>query len=426
MKNVPLGLPGQAGGLPTTSMDRGDDTQERFRYQWAMGIVLLADGFAIDPPATALWCEYHDDFLLELDDGTFVAVQVKTDSSENARWRLSAEALIAAVTRFCVLEKLHGARIGGYEFCSNAPPYVPAATTTKVASLASSPIRLLEACRAVGDFGSLVEPDKSAFVTLLTKSGVDADTLFGVLLKLRFRLGPSLRDYDAAITTEVISALPGCSDLTRISARRLRESLMGVIQTACRVPTEGIDGVLAYISSNGQPEVAIRGKCITLQSARAIINQLRKPDFQFVDCGLGLSADGSPGRASVLQRKMRNAYIGSQYEPLRWRMESAERRLMERAISHPDGFDAHATQVTASVLMVCKDAEAQAFRITDERQRGNHIYAQVLQELGTLADSKPHDVYHEPVSTLMGVAGMLSGECRFAWGVPLDEDDDGP
>lgn len=36
-KTTPLGLPGQNTGLPTVPLDKGDDTQERFRYQWAMG-----------------------------------------------------------------------------------------------------------------------------------------------------------------------------------------------------------------------------------------------------------------------------------------------------------------------------------------------------------------------------------------------------
>ncbi len=37
---LPLGLPEQADGFATAPSDRGDETQERFRYQWAIGVWL--------------------------------------------------------------------------------------------------------------------------------------------------------------------------------------------------------------------------------------------------------------------------------------------------------------------------------------------------------------------------------------------------
>ena len=43
---LPLGLPEQVVGLATTPSDRGDETQERFRYQWAIGVWLLAQSLS--------------------------------------------------------------------------------------------------------------------------------------------------------------------------------------------------------------------------------------------------------------------------------------------------------------------------------------------------------------------------------------------
>lgn len=420
-ETAPLGLPGQNAGLPTVPLDRGDDTQERFRYQWAMGVSLIAEGFGA-APIQALWCEYHEDFLVELHNGAFIAIQVKTIDSENALWRLGDDPLNLSIHRFCDLEAVHGSRIDGYEFCSNAEPYVPGMSAKKDATTTKSPIRLIESCRQASNPTELVESSKAAFEKLRSKIGCPANILLAVLQKLRFRRGPSLRDYDAVLASDVIPTLPGCGHLPSIACRRLRDSLIGMVQTACRVPHGGLDGVLAYIASNGQPEVAIRGKCIPLESARKAIFSLMQPDFRFVDCGLSVQPQGSAGRASVLQKKLRNAFLSPQFEPLRWRMESAEQRLMERAITDSENFEAIANQITGTVLTICKDAEAEAYAIADDKIKGQHVYAQVLHGLKHVAATEAQKVFNEPAETLIGVAGMLSGECRFAWGVPLEED----
>ena len=46
---------------------------------------------------------------------------------------------------------------------------------------------------------------------------------------------------------------------------------------------------------------------------------------------------------------------------------------------------------------------------------------EILQKMDSLAKEEPERVCREPKDTLMGIAGMLSGECKFAWGTPLDE-----
>lgn len=100
-------------------------------------------------------------------------------------------------------------------------------------------------------------------------------------------------------------------------------------------------------------------------------------------------------------------------------MESAEQRLMERALTDSENFEALANQLTGTVLTICKDAEAEAYAIADDMSKGQHVFAKF--STGYVANNA-EKVFNEPVDTLIGVAGMFSGECRFAWGVPLDEE----
>lgn len=419
---LPLGLPEQVDGLATAPSDRGDETQERFRYQWAIGVWLLAQSLTGVRGIRALWCEHHDDYLLELQVGRYIAVQVKTDSRENARWRWSDDALVDSVLRFCALENTHGTVIDGYEFVSNAAPYVPAATTKRNDSLAASPDRLIQCCRSASSHSDLKDPYKAAFTGLVGKIGCDSTVLFQVLRKLRFAQGPVLRGYDDTFAASIVPKLPGCAGLTTVSCCRLRDELIGLVQAACRLRVEGIDGAVAYLATNGRPDAAIRGKCITPEAAAELMGRVRQPTFRFVDSGAGIDIGSTVGRAEVLNRKMRNAYLGSQFETLRMRMDSADQRLMERALLEPDGFDAIANQLVSTVLVECKDVEAMAFDHADEKTRGLAIYKQILQRMDSLAKEEPERVCREPKDTLMGIAGMLSGECKFAWGTPLDEE----
>lgn len=421
-KPIPLGLPEQVDELATVPLDRGDETQERFRYQWSAGVWLLAQSLTAVRTVRALWCEHHDDYLLELPTGRFIAVQVKTDSRENACWRWGDDALVDAVFRFCSFEGKHGAVIDGYEFFSNAAPYVPAPTTKRADSLRASPIRLTQCCSRVSAFSELEEPYKAAFASLVCKTGGDAVLLFRVLRKLRFVQGPVLRGCDDALAVSVVPKLPGCAGLTAVSCCRLRDELIGLVQAACRLRVAGIDGAFGYLATNGRPDAAIRGKCLTPESAAELVARTRQPTFRFVDNGTGICIGATAGRAEVLNRKMRNAYLGSQFEPLRMRMDSADQRLMERAFLEPDDFDEIANQLISTVLVECKDAEVMTFDHADEKTRGLAIYKEILQRMDSLAKEESARVFHEPKDTLMGIAGMLSGECKFAWGTPLEEE----
>lgn len=419
---LPLGLPDQANGLATAPLDRGDETQERFRYQWAIGVWLLAQSLIGSRMIRALWCEHHDDYLLELLTGRYIAVQVKTDSRENAHWRWSDDALVGSVARFCAFEKVHGAVIDRYEFISNAAPYVPATSTKREDSLSASPVRLIQCCSRASTPSEVEEPYRAAFNGIVGKTGGDATVLFQVLRKLRFAQGPVLRGYDDTMAAAIVPELPGCAGMTTIACCRLRDELIGLVQAACRLRVDGIDGAVAYLATNGRPDAALRGKCITPESAAEVMARVRQPTFQFVHSGTGIDLGATVGRAEVLKRKMRNAYLGSQFEPLRMRMDSADQRLMERALLEPDGFDAIANQLVSTVLVECKDVEAMAFDHVGEKTRGLAIYKQVLQRMDSLAKEEPERVCREPKDTLMGIAGMLSGECKFAWGAPLGEE----
>lgn len=423
-QGIPFGLPDQVNGNATAPLDRGDEMQERLRYQWAAGVLLLAQGFAGIRDMRALWCEHHEDFLIELSSGKFIAVQVKTDSRENIKWRLGHAELINSISRFCLLEKKYGDDIEGYEFYSNAPPYVPDQNARERTQLAS-PLRLIEGCWKASDLADIETSCRKVFDVLGKKIGAEPNCLFRVLQKMSFLQGPVLRGLDDSMSHGVVPKLPGCANLPAIHCCLVRDDLIALVQGACHLKTQGIDGVIDYITSNGRPQSVLRAKCITMDEASGRIAGMLEGTFRFVYSGPSLPLANATSRAGVLQRKMRNAYLSGQFEGLQMRVESAEQHLLARAGNEPEDFEQVAAQLQAVVLTECKDIEAINAGVPDEKFRGSVIYGEILKRMSHLATNEQARVCRESKDTLMGIAGILSGECRFAWGVPLEDDEHG-
>ena len=107
------------------------------------------------------------------------------------------------------------------------------------------------------------------------------------------------------------------------------------------------------------------------------------------------------------------------------RAESAEQHLLARAGNEPENFEEVAAQLQGVVLTECLDIEAMNAGLPDEKKRGSAIYGDIVKRMSELSKNEPARVCGESKDTLMGIAGILSGECRFAWGVPLEEDGHG-
>jgi hypothetical protein len=270
------------------------------------------------------------------------------------------------------------------------------------------------------------QPYKDAFDTLAASAKVDADALFRVVRKLRYMQGPPLRGYLDSLVAQTIPNLPRCANLPITRLQHIRDVLIDLIETASGIPPGGFDGVLAYLVSNGKPEVSLRGKCVTLDVANLNVEQAAQPSFRYVACGTsGLPLGKVEGQRDILHRKMQNAYLNGNFESVWMRAMAAEKRLLEMALTDADQFDVLANQLEGTVLAACQDAEALQSTEDVERKRGVAIYREILQRLDYLATKEPSKVESQPIEMLVGVAGMLSGSCRFAWGVPLEEKKDG-
>lgn len=417
-----LGVPGQADGRATLQSDRGDETQALFMYQWAAGVVTLAGALASLNEYVAIWCEHHDDLLAELPTGGFHAIQVKTVSSQGATWTCSDSGFVDAVRKFAEHESNYPSQIECYIFFSNAKPYVPAKTAKAPTTLARSPLRVRDECRAAAVERSIPAPYKASFDSLVKASGALPATVFKVLQKLEFQSGPPLEGFREHLGP-VIGGLPDCKQFTLATLDKVRDELLLLVGKASSLDVPSLDFYASILQSDGRPAAAVRGKHISVEDFQVVLKQNPSGGFRYAEVGGHLQLGKASGQMEILRQKMNAGFVGGYFDSIWLQAMAAERRLMERALEDPEATLRVTKQLEGVMLVECQNAEAEAALEADERRRGLLIYQRILQRTDELSRHDRASVENERFETLRGIAGLLSGSCKFAWGVAPDAGD---
>jgi hypothetical protein len=82
--------------------DRGDDIQRRFRYQTNYCVLKALQLLAAETQFLAIYCEQIEDLLVELSNGRFCGIQIKTRELDQAPIKANDDVAIAALARFCI------------------------------------------------------------------------------------------------------------------------------------------------------------------------------------------------------------------------------------------------------------------------------------------------------------------------------------
>lgn len=419
-----LGTPGQESGQATLQSDRGDETQALFVYQWSAGVTILAGAMAGLNPYMAIWCEHHDDLLGELPSGLFHAVQVKTNSASNARWRCSDTGFRDAIRKFAEHEAKHMSQFERYILFSNVKPYIPGASAKAPQHMANSPVRVRDQCLAVAACTDIPEPYKASFDALVKYIGADSEVVFNALRKLEFQQGPHLEDFREQLLS-LVSGIPACKQFTIGRLEKVRDELMLMVGKASSVAIPALEFYAEVLDTDGRPAAVVRGKRISLEDFHEAVTQHPDAGFRYADVGGHLQLGKASGQKEVLRQKMNAGYVGSYFDMLWLLAMSAEERLLGEALVDAEAALRKSNQLENVMLVECKTAELEASVNLDERRRGLIILKKIFNRADELSEHDRATVEGERSETLKGVAGLLSGSCNFTWGAPVDGVSDG-
>lgn len=393
--------------------DPGDATGRNFRYQHAYGVVLLIAAKRGLRPYVAIWCEQHEDFLAQRADGVYDGYQIKTKRPELGAWTLRDSELTKSVGRFVDLVSEYGDHIGQLFFVSNTEfdEVTPASNDEK--RRGRCPRLFIEHVRECPTRADMAAPYDAAFDELLATCGCEADQLLAVLHRMNLILGPSRNEFDAALSNEHIAQLDECRACTAEQLNTFRDELVAVVHRASSMQVTDPIRHLRPLLDGHDADPLLAAKRIDVTETVIYRNRANeKPPFRYpgeprLQLGVGLPA-------GVIEQKLVAAGLGDEVDYMRERARAAEYSLLEDVARRPEAFPGLLQQIEQRVHGEASEAHLRARQLPTPY--GPPMLIDVQERLRRLAQGQPDDVGHHGYECLVGVAGLLTSECRIWWG----------
>lgn len=406
----PLEPPLNPTDLRNTS-DPGDATARNFRYQYGYGVILLVTARCGDRPYVAIWCEHHEDYLAERSDGLFDGFQVKTSRPERGAWTLREPELVKSIGRFVDLVEMFGNRINSLFFVSNTECDTVTPQNTNARKRGACPTLLLEHVRACASASDIQEPFGSVFAELQATCGCEANTLFSMLNRMDIVLGPARNEFEAAISHEHLPRVDGCKALSATQLDEFRDHLIALVHRASSLQVTNPLRHIRAVIDGGEPDPVLINKRIVVNETVVYREVPSKPTFRFQ--GEPKLIIGAPRQGVVLEEKLKRGGLSEEVEYMRERERAAEYHLLEDITRRPDQYPALLKQLEQMVLGECAEAHLRARQSSSSY--GPAMMIDVQNRLRRLASERPEMVGDQTYECLIGVAGLLTSDCRIWW-----------
>lgn len=389
-------------------LDLGDKVMRKFRYQHAYGVVLAVAMVTKRKNYTAIWCEQHEDLLAEREDGLFDAYQVKTRKSELGEWEINNEAFSKSIGRFVSLDLAFPSKIHSFYFVSNTE-YSDSNAKKRVHL---SPLKLLKAVRGVSILENLKGKTKEGFEYLQKKLGVAENNLFLVLKRLDVIVGPTERAYEDELCQRHIPTLPECKTIPAQTLAKVHESLISLIAQASSLVSSDPSRDWVGLTQTPSQDPMLLSKKVSAEDINLAIRDSQGPAIYFPAELASLQLGSTGKRLDVLYKKMIRGGLSARYEVMRRRSITAEQELLDIATRADSGKEI-CSQIENVVLGECDDANLRVSTI--KHPFGSAMLIDVQDRLKNISETDPKRVHNEPYDVLVGVAGLLTAECKVWW-----------
>ncbi len=402
---------GSTSGSPVEKRNRtdpGDETSRRYRYQFGYGVLLLVASHRSELDYKAVWCEQYEDFLCEISENFFDAFQIKTRKPELGEWKLTDEEFAKSITRFMTLKIDYPSSFRRFKFVSNAKFSNSGAKTKSHLS----PIKLLDSVKSSSELKKLAGSAKKGFESLRKKIKVDAEKLFSVLKQLDLVNGPPLESFEDVLSQTHIAKLDECSHFNATLLGRTLEALIQKVYQASSLVSD--DPAVHYFALNGEPQKdpLLRAKRISLEDLTLTVREVHGKFFSYLPSLASLQLGAATNKLDTLQKKMIRGGLAQHYEMMRRRTLSAEQALLDLTTRPNDGPEI-CSQLENIVLGECDDALLRESQ--NPEPFGDKMLIKVQDSLRKIVANEPTRVHHQDVNLLVGIAGLLTTECKVWW-----------
>jgi hypothetical protein len=396
--------------------DPGAETSNRYRYQAAYAGLVAVTAMEQVPDAVAVYCEHHEDILLEFQDGLCDAIQVKSQADSSAPLKGNGDVVLKSLRRFVELEAEFGARIRRYRLASISGFY-------KVGKSSSNVGHCLEQAQGCAPTAS-PEPPLS---TLIKKMNVADSTSPAVVLSSLKKVFldptlPKLRDIDGRVR-QGIERLDGMGNYRASDLQEAAQSIIAMADEAGRAT----DGTSAedYFAYLDDPEAhaakaLIAAKRLGLAEIRDAIHEAVK------DAALLRSTEGAditqlPSSSGIAERKLDAGGMPIHVVELLGDLRSSAEFEVQRRLYRNGKAQANAQYDHAQLLIqaIAEDAR-QAVRQDGTEEYGQAMWADLRQRLDQLRIKDATSLVGFTPEQLTGVAMILTDLCKVWWSEPFD------
>jgi hypothetical protein len=199
--------------------------------------------------------------------------------------------------------------------------------------------------------------------------------------------------------------------MSALSLSRVREALIVRIARASSLVSDDPRRDWIGLTCNLDEDPFLLAKRITAEDIILTVRDAQGPAFCYLPDLASLQLGGTSGRLNILQEKMIWGGLASHYEIMRRRALTAQQELLGLA-SDPNG-ESIISQIENVVLGECDDANLRASQTKEPF--GQIMLINVQDRLKQISETEPSRVYRQSYDTLVGVAGMLTSECKVWW-----------
>ncbi len=402
--------------------DRGDDIIRRFRFQIGYVALKAISLLGADCVAVCIYCEHHEDALIELANGKFIGSQIKTREVGFPPFKSTDEQILSALVRFCKEDAAYPGQFEGFCLATNGVFFK--------GDGADDLRNLTECARVNPELTGLTNRNtlRRLFVNIVTESGVPLEGVIGTIAKLQLDERHTGVDLDPLIV-QGLSEVDGCAEIRHAhllkAASLLRDGLMSASSLAhsrsqilANSPTLDIaQRTKALTIANKRVDGAFVTKCIT--DAGPLTGTPAQELLAIQDY---LQRDGSPAIMSRMEAKMAVGQLSvMEVEQFKDDVRTLERTFLRWKEKH-DFKEANdrLQHLQGLALQQCRSLHdgslaPPGFRnpiVTDRRALKAQLVSTASTEAQTLFGCRPEHI--------AGAVGMLTEDCRVWWSAPFD------
>lgn len=402
--------------------DPGDDVIRRFRFQIAYAALNAISLTGASTIAICVYCEHHEDVLIELLSGKFIGVQIKTREVGLPPYKATDETILGALVKFCKEDAAFPGHFEGFCLATNG--------TFFKGEGADDLRNLIECARTNPTLAGLTKRHslKKVFDQIVTESGLQLQQVVAAVAKLELDERHTGVDLDPLVV-QGLSEIDGCESLPYVqllkAASLLRDRMWSASSRAHS---------LSQIQANAATlDIAERSKSLTIANKRidasvvqeclaAAATQTSTHEQELLAIQDYLERDGAPATLSKMEAKMAVGDLTvMEVEQFKDDVRTLERSFLRWNEKH-DLKEANdrLQHVQGLALQQCRAGHNATLAPNGFRHPIVTDRNALRVRLDNLTSSESQSLFGCRREHLNGAVGMLTDECRLWWSAPFD------